>query len=154
MRVVSKLTPVRRALILYESLSGNTAQLAAVIQDLLEEAGAATERIHLRSFLDLSYEEAEDILKPYRTIMIGSYTDDKHLPPEPLEELMDTHTLSDKQVAAFGTGDTQWGETYCLAAYTIARHYQSPFSVLDIEQMPSGSDQEKIEKWLEAISDD
>ncbi|QQK78036.1 class Ib ribonucleoside-diphosphate reductase assembly flavoprotein NrdI [Salicibibacter cibarius] len=144
----------RNALILYESLSGNTAQLSMFIQQMLEYDGVDAERMPLRSFLDLSIADAEAMIGPYGTILIGTYTDDAHLPPEPIEELMETYAFPDKQIAAFGTGDTQWGETYCLAAHTVAKHYQSPYPVLEIEQMPARSDEEKIDHWLEAIDDE
>jgi len=144
----------RSAFILYESLSGNTAQLSMFIHQMLEYDGANVERMPLRSFLDLSIADAEETIQKYRTILIGTYTDDAHLPPEPIEELMETYTFPGQQVAAFGTGDTQWGDTYCLAAHTVAKHYQSPYPVLEIEQMPARSDEEKIDNWLEAIDDE
>ncbi|QQK81700.1 class Ib ribonucleoside-diphosphate reductase assembly flavoprotein NrdI [Salicibibacter cibi] len=144
----------RNALILYESLSGNTAQLSMFIQQMLEYDGANVERMPLRSFLDLSIADAEAMIGPYGTILIGTYTDDAHLPPEPIEELMETYAFPNEQIAAFGTGDTQWGDTYCLAAHTVATHYQSPYPVLEIEQMPARSDEEKIDNWLEAIDDE
>ncbi|WP_184404564.1 class Ib ribonucleoside-diphosphate reductase assembly flavoprotein NrdI [Geomicrobium halophilum] len=144
----------RSALILYESLSGNTAQLAMIIREFLEEGGTVIERMPLRSFLHLSFADAEEITQKTQKILIGTYTDNTHLPPEPIEELMETYSFPDQHIAAFGTGDTQWGDTYCLAAHTVARHYNSPYPVLEIEQMPSSSDQEKIEQWLEAIDND
>ncbi|WP_160112508.1 class Ib ribonucleoside-diphosphate reductase assembly flavoprotein NrdI [Salicibibacter kimchii] len=145
---------LRSAFILYESLSGNTAQLSMFIHQLLEYDDTNVKRMPLRSFLDLSIADADEVIQQYETIFIGTYTDDAHLPPEPIEELMETYAFPGQQIIAFGTGDTQWGDTYCLAAHTIAKHYQSPYPVLEIEQMPARSDEEKIYNWLEAIDNE
>nr|WP_264371945.1 class Ib ribonucleoside-diphosphate reductase assembly flavoprotein NrdI [Salicibibacter halophilus] len=124
------------------------------IHQILEYDGAHVKRMPLQSFLDLSIADAEEVIQQYESLFIGTYTDDAHLPPEPVEELMETYAFPDKQIAAFGTGDTQWGETYCLAAHTVAKHYQSPYPVLEIEQMPARSDEKKIDNWLEAIDNE
>lgn len=55
----------------------------------------------------------------------------------------------------FGTGDTQFGgdDLFCRAADKLARFYESSFPVLKVEQSPRGSQENKIEQWLEGVLD-
>ncbi|MFB4161601.1 flavodoxin domain-containing protein [Geomicrobium sp. JSM 1781026] len=140
-----------RTLVLYESLSGNTSRLAAIIAEMLEDKGAAVTIQPLRTFLNLKKEEGLALIQDKQKILIGTYTDDTHEPPELVEELLEEYDLAHADVAAFGTGDTQWGDRYCFAAREIARVYESAYPVLKIEQMPARNDLVTIEKWLEAM---
>lgn len=97
-----------RTLVLYESLSGNTSRLAAIIAEMLEDKGAAVTIQPLRNFLNLKKEEGLALIQDKQKILIGTYTDDTHEPPELVEELLEEYDLAHADVAAFGTGDTQW----------------------------------------------
>ncbi|MBM7631479.1 flavodoxin domain-containing protein [Geomicrobium sediminis] len=142
---------MKHVLVLHESLSGNTKRLADLVAELLKQREAIVDVQSLRTFLNEPKARTQMQLEQYDKVLIGTYTDDSHQPPELIEELLETYDLTEYNVAAFGTGDTQWGDSYCYAADVVAKESQSKDPVLKIEQMPAKTDLETIIEWLEAI---
>lgn len=58
-----------------------------------------------------------------------------------------------RQLAVFGTGETQWGqEYYCGAVHRLIRYFRSDYPPLEIEQMPHGQRHAgAIEAWTDAV---
>ncbi|EZH66195.1 hypothetical protein DH09_09665 [Bacillaceae bacterium JMAK1] len=142
---------MKHVLVLHESLSGNTKRLADLVAELLKQREAIVDVQSLRTFLNEPEARTQVQLEQYDKVLIGTYTDDSHQPPELIEELLETYNLTEYNVAAFGTGDTQWGDSYCYAADVVAKESQSKDPVLKIEQMPAKTDLGTIIEWLEAI---
>ena len=58
-----------------------------------------------------------------------------------------------RQLAVFGTGETQWGqEYYCGAVHRLIRYFRSDYPPLEIEQMPHGARHAAaIDAWTDAV---
>ncbi|MFS2045368.1 flavodoxin, partial [Stenotrophomonas geniculata] len=58
-----------------------------------------------------------------------------------------------RQLAVFGTGETQWGqEYYCGAVHRLIRYFRSDYPPLEIEQMPHGQRHAgTIDAWTDAV---
>ena len=54
-------------------------------------------------------------------------------------------------VAVFGTGDTQWGNSYCGACDILKDWYESPYEPLRIEHYPDSTQEHKVNQWIEEI---
>ncbi|WP_042357017.1 flavodoxin [Bacillus rubiinfantis] len=91
-------------LIVYASMSGNTAEMAEAIAEGIKAAGAAVE---IKDILLANTVELED----YQGILLGAYTwDQGSLPDEFIDfyEEMDTLDLTGKLAAAFGSCDSSY----------------------------------------------
>lgn len=90
------------ALIIYGSLTGNTAQCAAIIGQELESLGVNV------TIFEAMEADPEDLLD-YDILLIGSYTfgDDAELPDEMLDyhESLPGFDLAGKPFGVFGSGD-------------------------------------------------
>ncbi|WP_028124802.1 flavodoxin [Eremococcus coleocola] len=93
---------MHKALIIYSSLTGNTAQIADILADELEDRQIDV------SILDAMEADPVDLLE-YDIICIGSYTfgNDAEIPDEMLDyyEEIATMDLSGKPFGVFGSGD-------------------------------------------------
>lgn len=142
-----------RILIAYASLSGNTREVARLLQ------GDCQARGHAVRLLEVDDAQAPRVLaQPHDLLLLGSWTDNAGRTPAEMKRfvaaLRDGPGLPPGQrVAVFGTGETQWGlEFYCGAAHRLARFFRSPHAVLEIEQMPHGSaDTHAIHHWAAAV---
>lgn len=145
MRVVSKL----RALIAYLSYSGNTKEVAELIEKILKENDfiVETHRIGVDPPIDP---------ENYDLLFIGTFTWAKGATPEEVKDFVLEIGYKPDHIAVFGTGDTQFGgdDLFCKAAVQLARFYQSKWEVLKIEQSPRGSQEIKVERWVEGVLED
>ena len=95
-------------------------------------------------------------LKMYDLIFIGTFTWAKGALPIEVKDFVWEIGYKPKNIAVFGTGDTQFGgdELFCLAAVKLARFYNSRWEPLKIEQSPRGSQEKIVKKWIEGIVKD
>lgn len=138
---------MRRALIVYTSLSGNTEEVAELIADELAAAGVEPEiyRIGLHDYMpDTS---------AYDAMFIGSYTWGRGQTPDEIKDFVADLGYKPDPVYVFGTGDTQFGgdELFCAAAVKLARFYESPVPPLKIEQSPRGAQERKVREWVKRV---
>lgn len=142
-------------LIAFASLSGNTREAARLLATHCRSRGHAVDWI-----------EADDdqahllpiLARPHDRVLLGAWTDNAGRTPSDMKRLLavlrDTAGLPPAALTAvFGTGETQWGmEYYCGAAHRIAAFLQSPYPVLEIEQMPHGdADHRAIQQWADSV---
>ena len=140
-----------RVLLAYDSLSGNTKEVADI---------AAAEVRRLGHTLDVSYVTVEHYQErgDYDLYLLGSWTSDYGRTPlemkEFIAELYDAKGKPE-HVALFGTGETQWGmEVFCGAVNRMAAFFGSRYPTLKIEQMPhSSKDTAAIQAWVQRVID-
>jgi len=138
-----------RALIAYLSYSGNTQEVAEILEERLEKEGITVEinRVGVDPPVD-----AEN----YDYIFIGTFTWDYGMTPDEVKDFILEIGYKPENVAVFGTGDTQFGgeEIYCRAVDKLVHFYNSPWRGLKIEQSPRGSQEKLIHEWLEGVLED
>lgn len=138
-----------RVLMAYDSLSGNTKEVAEIAADEVRRLGHE---------LDMNYATIEHYQErgDYDLYLLGSWTCDYgRTPPEMKEfiaELVEAKGKP-KHVAVFGTGETQWGmDVYCGAVNRMAAFFNSRYPLLKIEQMPhSAKDTAAIQGWVQRV---
>jgi len=140
--VVSKL----RALIAYLSYSGNTKEVAELIETQLKLDGMAVD-MH-RIGIDAPFDP-----ESYDYIFLGTFTWDMGSTPDEMKDLVLEIGYKPDHIAVFGTGDTQFGgdDLFCKAVDKLAKFYQSKWPGLKIEQSPRGIQEQKVEDWVEGV---
>ncbi|CDQ38164.1 MULTISPECIES: flavodoxin [Virgibacillus] len=140
--MVSKL----RALVAYLTYSGNTQEVARLIEGQLRYRGIET-GMH-RIGIDPPVNPSN-----YDIVFIGLFTWEKGSTPDEVKEFVLEIGYKPDNVAVFGTGDTQFGgdDLFCKAVDKLAKFYESNWSGLKIEQSPRGSQEQKVKDWLEGV---
>lgn len=135
-----------RILICYASFSGNTKEVAELIEKKLlhKEHDVVVYRIGSGNIPDPSL---------FDMMMIGSFTWAKGSTPEDVKDFVYEIGYKPPAVFVFGTGDTQFGgdSLFCHAADKLATFYHSPYEPLKIEQSPRGSQETKVINWTEGV---
>ncbi|MBJ6978436.1 flavodoxin [Luteimonas sp. MC1895] len=141
-----------RILVAHASLSGNTRDLAQRVRARCEARGHRVTWIEtdLQDFAAAGADARHDLY------LLGSWTGNGgRTPPEMKRFIAGLVDAVGKppRVAAFGTGETQWGaEYYCGAVRRMAAFFASPFPRLEIEQMPHGQrDAARIDAWTDLV---
>jgi flavodoxin I len=145
-----------RLLLAYASLSGNTRDVARRVHAQCEAAGHQVTWIH--TDLQTLHGALGDAARAadFDLHLLGSWSDNAGRTPAEMKryiaELVEA-VGKDAEVAAFGTGETQWGlEYYCGAVKRIARFFGSAYPLLEIEQMPHGDrDTAAIDAWCAQV---
>src|SRR5699024_9076693 len=104
---------MKKSLIVYSSLTGNTIQLADEIKDRLKQNGIATD---VKDF-NAGEVVAEDLLH-YEMVFVGVYTwaaGDIPFEAEPLFDQLSDLDLQGKICAVFGSADKAYGPLYGVA---------------------------------------
>lgn len=145
-----------KLLLAYDSLSGNTKEVAQQIKTEAERFGHKVTEIYvtiesLGDVVPLPF--TEDTFDLY---VLGSWSSNSgRTPPEMKEFIAELYDQIGKpqHVAVFGTGETQWGEEfYCGAAKRMAAFFASRYPRLEIEQMPHGErDHAAITEWTHQV---
>ncbi|MGY0561234.1 flavodoxin [Luteimonas sp. A277] len=141
-----------RILIAYTSLSGNTRDVARMVQARCEARGHAVTWIEtdIQGLTTAGDDPRHDLY------LLGAWSDNAgRTPPEMkrfIAELVEA-VGKPRQLAVFGTGETQWGEDYyCGAVRRMATFFDTGYPRLEIEQMPHGNrDTLKIERWTDHV---
>lgn len=135
-----------KALVAYLSYSGNTEEVAEIIQEVLREERFTVDT-HRIGWDPRIYPEDYDL------IFLGTFTWGKGETPDEVKDFVLEIGYKPENIAVFGTGETQFGgdELFCKAAEKLAKFYNSRFRVLKIEQSPRGSQEEKVKQWVEEV---
>jgi predicted ribonucleotide reductase-associated flavodoxin len=149
---ISERGPALGILIVVASLSGNTRELGRQIAERCRAAGHAVhwqEADDLRQPAPLAADEAD-------LVLLGSWTDNAGRTPAEMKAWVAGIAGQGqwpRQVAVFGTGETQWGqEYYCGAVHRLIRYFHSGYPPLEIEQMPHGERHAAaIDAWTDAV---
>lgn len=138
-----------RILIAYLSYSGNTEEVAELIESKLKDDGIEVDkhRIEIDPFVDVSV---------YDYIFLGTFTWDLGSTPDEIKDFVLDVGYKPKHIAVFGTGDTQFGgdTLFCRAVDRLVTFYNSKWDGLKIEQSPRGSQEKIVEEWVEGVLED
>ncbi len=137
-------------LIAYASWSGNTKEVAELVQGHLREAGIEV------TMHRIGVGEPTPDVDAFDAFMIGSFTWGKGATPVKVKNFIAEIGYKPPLVYTFGTGDTQFGgdDLFCLAAVKLAKFYHSPIRPLLIEQSPRGSQEKEVARWAEEVIKD
>lgn len=134
-------------LIAYGSWSGNTKEVAELIEGHLLEAGIDV------TLYRIGVGEPTPDVRSFDAFMIGTFTWGKGVTPSLVKNFIADVGFKPPLVYVFGTGDTQFGgdELFCSAAVKLAKFYYSPLEPLRIEQSPRGSQEDVVKEWTEKV---
>ena len=133
-------------LIVYATWSGNTQEVAELIQETL-----ATEN------LEVTMHRIGGGVIPnpsdFDAMLLGSFTWEQGATPNEVKDFVADVGYKPDNVYVFGTGDTQFGgdALFCHAAVKLARFYGSTYKPLKIEQSPRGVQEEKVIEWSKGV---
>ncbi len=133
-------------LIVYASWSGNTQEVAEMIEETLVAENIAV----------TTYRIGGGVIpnpRDFDAMLFGSFTWEQGSTPDEVKDFVADVGYKPDNVYVFGTGDTQFGgdALFCHAAVKLARFYASPYEPLKIEQSPRGVQQEKIIEWSKGV---
>jgi flavodoxin I len=133
-------------LIVYASWSGNTQEVAEMIEETL-----VAEKIVVTT-----YRIGGGVIpnpRDFDAMIFGSFTWEQGSTPDEVKDFVADVGYKPANVYVFGTGDTQFGgdTLFCHAAVKLARFYASPYEPLKIEQSPRGVQQEKVIEWSKGV---
>jgi predicted ribonucleotide reductase-associated flavodoxin len=136
-----------KVLIAYYSFSGNTEEIAEMIQKRLELHACATELYEIGR--GSYFPEVRD----YDVFVLGTFTWDLGAVPAEVKDFVADVGYKPERVAVFGSGDTQFGgdELFCMAVTKLAAFYHSPWPELKIEQSARGSQEGMVYKWTDKV---
>lgn len=134
-------------LIAYASWSGNTQEVAELIEETLISSGIAVTMHRIGGGIAIPDP------RQYDAMLIGSFTWDKGATPHEVKDFVADIGYKPDNVYVFGTGDTQFGgdALFCHAAVKLARFYESGYEPLQIEQSPRGVQEEKVIEWSKGV---
>lgn len=129
-------------LICYTSKTGNTKEVALLIEEAFRSYGHAVKTISIQHIFAI-----ESLIDQAELLLFGSYTWGNGQLPEEMKQLLrfliKERKLPLPPVAVFGTGDQMW-PYYCRAVDEMAYHLRKVtpvFGTLKIEQSPRGHQQ-------------
>ncbi|MBO0601214.1 flavodoxin [Sporosarcina sp. E16_3] len=133
-------------LIVYASWSGNTQEVAEIIEETLVAENIAV----------TTYRIGGGVIpnpRNFDAMIFGSFTWEQGSTPDEVKDFVADVGYKPDNVYVFGTGDTQFGgdALFCHAAVKLARFYASPYEPLKIEQSPRGIQQEKVIEWSKGV---
>lgn len=136
-----------RVLISYLSFSGNTEEVAEILRDSLVRRG------HIVDTHKIDFEFPVPEMNSYDLNLVGSFTWGKGSTPFEMKDFILDVGYKPRNVAVFGTGDTQFGgdDMFCGAVDRLTNFYESNWRGLKIEQSPRGSQESKVLNWLDNI---
>ena len=139
----------KKAIICYLSYSGNTEEIAEIIEMALIEDNVDIDMHEIGIDPPVNLEK-------YDFIFIGTFTWDYGSTPDEVKDFVLEIGYKPDNIAVFGSGDTQFGgdELFCRAVDRLAKFYESPVPVLKIEQSPRGSQERLVKSWLEGVLND
>ena len=133
-------------LIAYASWSGNTQEVAEMIEETLRANNIEVTAYRIGGGVIPSPRD-------YDAMIIGSFTWDKGATPDEVKDFVADVGYKPENVYVFGTGDTQFGgdAMFCHAAVKLARFYASGYAPLRIEQSPRGTQEKQVAQWTEGV---
>lgn len=138
---------MKKVIICYLSFSGNTKEVAELLEDYLME------KDYLVDFYQIGFGGKIPNLSSYNKIFLGTFTWDKGATPDEMKDFVAEVGYKPPNVYVFGSGDTQFGgdELFCKAVDKLAKFYNSSCKGLKIEQSPRGSQEKIVNEWIKEI---
>jgi predicted ribonucleotide reductase-associated flavodoxin len=143
-----------RILLAYDSLSGNTREASRLVHGQLAASGHDVAEICVSTTAD----HPTVLAMKYDLHLLGTWTGGLGRTPAGMKSFVARLSrlpseFQPKNIALFGTGETQWGmQWFCGALDRLAAYYKTEYPLLKLEQMPSGdSSRRQIAAWVAAV---
>src|SRR5690625_1662607 len=138
-----------KILIAYFSYSGNTEEVAQLIEKKVQQEGISVDKYEI-GFGIMPNIEAYDI------VFLGKFTWDYGSTPSEVKDFIADIGYKPERMAIFGSGDTQFGgeELFCQAVEKLVRFYASKWDGLKVEQSPRGSQEQIVNEWIKGVLQD
>lgn len=139
----------KKGLICYLSYSGNTKELAEMIECQLRDTCEI-------DMYEIGFGIIPDLTQ-YDFVLFGTFTWDEGRVPEDFKDfILETDTYKPNNSYFFGTGDTQFGgdDLFCNAVSKLHNFYDGGLYPLKIEQSPRGSQEKHVKEWIKHLSID
>ena len=138
-----------KILIAYFSYSGNTEEVAQLIEKKVQQEGISVDKYEI-GFGIMPNIEAYDI------VFLGTFTWDYGSTPSEVKDFIADIGYKPERMAIFGSGDTQFGgeELFCQAVEKLVRFYASKWDGLKVEQSPRGSQEQIVNEWIKGVLQD
>ncbi len=138
-----------RILIAYLSYSGNTEEVAELLERRFQQEGISVD------MYEIGFGIVPNV-RDYDCLCLGTFTWDYGRTPDEVKDFVAEVGYKPDNVAIFGTGDTQFGgdAIYCQAVDKLARFYHSKWPGLKIEQSPRGHQERYVNEWIEGVLED
>lgn len=136
----------KRVLICYLTYSGNTEEVAELI-----ETNLLSDNFYVDMY-EIGFDKIPKISN-YDAILIGTFTWDYGETPEEVKDFVLDVGYKPDNVFIFGTGDTQFGgnDFFCRATDRLCRFYNSKLEPLKIEQSPRGYQEKFVNRWVDKV---
>lgn len=133
-------------LIAYATMSGNTHEVAELIQEVAELNRIKTTMHRIGS-------SPFPVISNYSALLLGTYTWGKGETPKKVKKFVAEIGYKPENVYIFGTGDTQFGgdDLFCYALDKLAKFYGVQYPILKIEQSPRGLQEARVKNWAEGV---
>jgi len=135
-------------LIAYFTYSGNTEEIAEIIEKRLLEQGVSVD------MYEIGFGVIPDVAT-YDVIFLGTFTWDYGATPDEVKDFIREVGYKPDNMAIFGSGDTQFGgdALFCQAVDKLVWFYDSKWPGLKIEQSPRGQQETIVNEWVEGVLD-
>lgn len=136
----------KKAIICYLSYSGNTEEIAQIIEEKLIKKQISVDMYEIGIGPPIN-------LEAYDFIFLGTFTWDYGSTPDEIKDFVLEVGYKPGNISVFGSGDTQFGgdDLFCRAVDRLAKFYESEMAPLKIEQSPRGSQEHSVKSWLEGV---
>jgi len=138
-----------KALITYLTYSGNTEEVAEIIEMYLKKEGFEVITQEIGRGIPVNPSSVD-------FVFLGTFTWVNGSVPDEIKDYILEIGYKPENIAIFGTGDTQFGgeEWFCRAVDKLVKFYKSKWKGLKIEQSPRGYQEEEIFSWIEGVLED
>lgn len=139
-----------KVLITYNSYSGNTEEVAEILQQDIEGRGIKVDMHQME--IDMPIYDVDE----YDIVLLGTFTWDRGNTPDEVKDFILDLGYKPETVAVFGTGDTQFGgdALYCNAVSKLEKFFSSRWEGLKVEQSPRGTQESLVKSWVEIVMND
>ena len=136
-----------KALVCYISYSGNTEEVAELIEETLLSHN------HEVELYRVGLSEGIPDFNNFDIVFMGTFTWGDGRVPSDMKNFITEIGYKPKNIVLFGTGDTQFGGDllFCGALDRLKKFYNSEYDVLKIEQSPRGKQEERVIDWTEGV---
>lgn len=148
-------------LVLFTSMSGNTAEMADIIiqtlnlygKDVVAFRADINGRLQPYDYYGMTKQyKLDEVLSKAKHLWLGTYTWDDGTEPEEMGIVIDnlSNELRGMDVRVFGSGDTQFGGDllFCKACDILNVDLEGKREVIKVEQSPRGKQSESIVEWV------
>jgi len=136
-----------KSLICYISYSGNTEEVAELIEDTL------TYENHNVEVYRIGLSDGVPDFEDFDIVFMGTFTWGNGRVPSDMKDFIREVGYKPNNIVLFGTGDTQFGGDllFCGALDKLKSFYNSKHKVLKIEQSPRGRQEQRVIDWTKEI---